>query len=457
MSPNTRSVPQDIEAEVSILGGILLDNSAINHVLETIQTEDFYKESHRKIFKSMLELSDANDPIDLVTLSGTLKKNGSLEKVGGAGYLATLVDYVPTAANILFYCKSVKAKSSLRRLISIGDAISTRGYETGADLDEILEDAQQKIFGITEQKHQSQCVPVQSLLKSTINSFRALQGKKEHITGVPSGFTDLDNKTAGFQPGDLVIIAARPSMGKTALALNIADAAAVSHPTKTPTAVFSLEMSKEQLVTRAFASLSRVDSTRMRVGKFYDSDWPKLFLAANKLNSAPLFIDDTPSITIQELRAKARRLKQEHNIGLIIVDYLQLMRGDRKHDSRQQEISEISRSLKALAKELHIPVIALSQLNRDLEKRGDKRPIMSDLRESGAIEQDADTIMFVYREAVYCEACRTADATGVPCQKGHDRDAELIIAKQRNGGIGTVKLAFFGEHTRFENYSHNRQ
>ena len=442
--------PQSLEAEMSILGGILIDNDAINRVLEILLPEDFYRESHRKIFQAMMRLSDQREPSDLITMTDILRKQGELEEVGGAAYLATLVDYVPTAANISYYCKIVKEKAVNRKLISVATEIVTRGYDEQADVNELLDVAQKQIYEISENKLRPQYVPVQAVVKDTFKILKSLHDRKELITGTPTGYTDLDTMTAGFQPGDLIIIAARPSMGKTTLALNIAQYASAESKKKIPSAIFSLEMGKEQLVMRFFASIARVDFGKMRTGHFQDSDWPRLTRAAGVLHDSRIFIDDTPAISVLELRSKARRLKSEHDIGLIIVDYLQLMRGGTNPESRQQEISEISRSLKALAKELNVPVVALSQLNRELEKRGDKRPMMSDLRESGAIEQDADVIMFVYREAVYCEQCRKRDGS---CTEGHERNAELIIGKQRNGAIGTVKLAFLGEHTRFENLS----
>ncbi|MBC8019281.1 MAG: replicative DNA helicase [Verrucomicrobia bacterium] len=442
--------PQSLEAEMSILGGILIDNDAINRVLEMLTPEDFYRESHRKIFQAMMRLSDTREPCDLITMTDMLKKAGELEEIGGAAYLATLVDYVPTAANIAYYCKMVKEKSTNRKLISVATEIVSRGYDEQADVEELLDKAQKEIYEISENKSRPQYVPVQAVLKDAFNILKNLHDQKEHVTGVPTGYVDLDHKTAGFQPGNLIIIAARPSMGKTTLALNIAQYASAESKKKVPSVIFSLEMGKEELVMRFLAATARVDFGRMRTGHFHDSDWPRLTRAAGILHDAKIFIDDSPSISVLELRSKSRRLKSEHDIGLIIVDYLQLMRGSNNPESRQQEISEISRSLKALAKELNVPVVALSQLNRELEKRADKRPMMSDLRESGAIEQDADVIMFVYREAVYCEDCRKPDTT---CSKGHERNAEIIIGKQRNGALGTIELTFIGEHTRFENRS----
>ncbi|CAH2032462.1 replicative DNA helicase [Trichlorobacter ammonificans] len=446
--------PQSIEAEMSILGGILIDNDAINRVLEILEPSDFYREAHRKIFAAMLELSDRREPCDLITLTDALKRRSDLDACGGAGYLTTLVDYVPTAANIAYYCKIVKEKALSRRLITVATDIVTAGYDEQGDVNEMLDGAQKALFELSENKLRPQYYPVKAVIKDAFRMLQTLYEKKEPITGVATGYVDLDHMTAGFQPGDLIIIAARPSMGKTTLALNIASHASTEARERTPSVIFSLEMGKEQLVMRFLSSLAKVDAGRMRTGNFLDTDWPRMQKAADMLYKSDIFIDDTPAISVLELRSKARRLKSEHNIGLIIVDYLQLMRGGPNPESRQQEISEISRSLKALAKELNVPVVALSQLNRSLENRGDKRPMMSDLRESGAIEQDADVIMFVYREAVYCEHCRKKDGS---CTADHERSAEIIIGKQRNGPIGTVELAFFGEHTRFENLARGQQ
>ena len=443
--------PQSIEAEMSILGGILLENEAINRTLEILTPDDLYRENHRKIFRAMIELNERNEPCDLITLTTILKKKGELEEVGGGAYLATLVDYVPTAANIAFYCRIIKEKGLTRKLINAATEIVTRGYDDQMEVAELLDNAQKAIFEISENKLRPAFFPVSSVLRETIKNIELLYEKKEHVTGVPTGFIDLDEKTAGFQRGDLIIIAGRPSMGKTAFALNIAQYAALHSDQRTPVAIFSLEMSKEQLVTRLLCSESRIDASRLRTGHLVDTDWEKLARGAGKLHEAKIFIDDSPSISVLEMRAKCRRLKSEQNLGLIIVDYLQLMRGGSNPESRQQEISEISRSLKALAKELEVPVVALSQLNRGLESRTDKRPMMSDLRESGAIEQDADLIMFVYRETVYCEKCKNRDLN---CDENHEHNAEINIGKQRNGPIGTVNLAFLGEYTRFENQSH---
>lgn len=447
-NPSHRLPPQNLEAEMSVLGGVLLENEALNRALEYLGTDDFYRESHRKIFKALLVLSEKNEPADLVTLTAVLKDRHELDDVGGSSYLATLVDYVPTAANISYYCKLVKEKSVARKLIEASTDIATSGYE-GGDMEEILDHAEKAIFEISENRTRPSYYPVRDILKDTFKTIEKLYERKELVTGVPTGYHDLDKMTAGWQPGDLVIVAGRPSMGKTAFALNLVEYATSHADNPAPAAIFSLEMSKEQLVQRMLCSLARVDAGRLRTGHLGESDWPKLTMAAGQLSESELYIDDTPAISVLELRSKARRLKAEFGLGLVIVDYLQLMRGHNP-ESRQQEISEISRSLKALAKELNLPVIALSQLNRSLESRTDKRPMMADLRESGAIEQDADVITFVYREAVYCEDCKSRERT---CDKGHEKDAEIIIGKQRNGPIGTVHLTFRGEYTRFESQS----
>ncbi len=441
-----RMPPQNLEAEMSVLGGVLLENEALNHALEYLQSADFYRESHRKIFNALIVLGDKGEPADLVTLTAVLKDRSELEAVGGSTYLATLVDYVPTAANISYYCKLVKEKSVARKLIEASTNIATKGYE-GGDMEKILDQAEKAIFEISENRIRPSYYPVKDILKDTFKSIEMLYERKELVTGVPSGYHDLDKMTAGLQPSDLIIVAGRPSMGKTAFALNVVEYATAHADKPVPAVIFSLEMSKEQLVQRMLCSMAKVDAGRLRTGHLGESDWPKLTMAAGQLNDTQIYIDDTPAISVLELRSKARRLKAEHGLGLIIIDYLQLMQGSNP-ESRQQEISEISRSLKALAKELSLPVVALSQLNRSLESRTDKRPMMADLRESGAIEQDADVIMFVYRDAVYCDDCKSKERT---CDKGHDKDAEIIIGKQRNGPIGTVHLTFRGEFTRFEN------
>lgn len=444
-SRSHRLPPQSLEAEMSVLGGILLDEQALDRVLEILRPEDFYRESHRKIFESLIDLSEKSEPADMVTLAANLQSRQLLESIGGHAYLATLVDYVPTAANIVYYCRLVKEKAIARHLISVATDIATSGY-AGGNMEQVLDQAEKAIFEIAENRTRPSYFAVREILKDTFKNIEKLYERKELVTGVPTGYTDLDRMTAGLQPGDLVVVAGRPSMGKTAFCLNIAEYAAVKSERKVATLIFSLEMGKEQLVQRLLCSVARVDASRLRTGNLGDSDWPKLTDAAGELSGAKIYIDDTPAISVLELRSKARRLKAQENIGLIIVDYLQLMRGNNP-ESRQQEISDISRSLKALAKELSVPVMALSQLNRSLENRTDKRPVMADLRESGAIEQDADVIMFVYRDEVYCPHCKKHEE----CNENHRGAAEIVIGKQRNGPIGTVNLAFRGEFTRFEN------
>jgi replicative DNA helicase len=427
--------PQNIEAEQSILGGVLIENDALNTVVEFLEDGDFYREAHQKIFDCMISLSEKGEPLDLITLTNELRKKQELEEIGGASYLAGLVDSVPTAANIAYYAKIVKEKSILRKLISTATEIVTQSYQEGKDLEDFLDEAEQSIFRISENRVRPAFYSIKEIVKESFKVIEQLYEKKELITGVPSGFKDLDRKTAGFQNADLIIVAGRPSMGKTALCLNIAQHAAIN--VKVPTAIFSLEMSKEQLAIRMLCSEARVDSARLRSGFLSESDWPKLTMAAGALSDAPLFIDDTAAISVLELRAKARRLKADRGLGLVIVDYLQLMRGRSGVERREQEISEISRSLKALAKELNIPVIAISQLSRKAEDRPGRKPQLSDLRESGAIEQDADVIFFIYRDEVY-----NPDSD----QKG---TAEVIIGKQRNGPTGKVDLSFISENTTF--------
>ncbi|PLX91802.1 MAG: replicative DNA helicase [Desulfuromonas sp.] len=447
-TPTHRLPPQNLEAEMSVLGGVLLENDALNKALELLTPDDFYRESHRQIFLALIALSERNEPADLVTLTAELKQREQLDAVGGSSYLAALVDYVPTAANITYYAKLMKEKSVARHMISVATEIATRGYE-GQEIDKTLDWAEKSIFEISNMKTRPSYFSTKEIMKDTFKAIEKLYERKELVTGVPSGFTELDTMTAGLQGGDLIIVAGRPSMGKTAFCVNVVEYAAMHAERRTSALIFSLEMGKEQLVQRMLCSVARVDASRLRTGHLGETDWPKLTNGAGLLSEAKIYIDDTPAISVLELRSKARRLKAEHDLGLIVVDYLQLMQGSNP-ESRQQEISEISRSLKALAKELNVPVIALSQLNRSLENRTDKRPIMADLRESGAIEQDADVIMFVYRESVYCEACRKRDGS---CDKGHEQDAEIIIGKQRNGPIGTVHLTFRGQFTRFENQS----
>lgn len=434
--------PQNIDAEQSVLGGILLENSAMNRALEILSSaRDFYSEAHRKIFEAIRELSDRNEPIDLITLSNALKDKNMLDSVGGTAYLASLVDNVPSAANVANYAKIVKEKAILRGLISSATEIIDNCFETNSDVDNILDRAEHSIFEISENKVRQNFAPIKDIVKDSFRSIEELYSRQQLITGVPTGFEKIDDLTAGLQKSELIIIAGRPSMGKTAFALNIA--LNVATETQTPVAIFSLEMSKEQLAFRLLSSQARVDAQRLRKGFLGETDWPKLTTAAGRLSEAPLYIDDTAAITVLEMKAKSRRLKADVGLGLVVVDYIQLMRSGNTRDSREQEISEISRSLKALAKELKVPVVALSQLNRQVESRPNRRPQMADLRESGAIEQDADVIAFIYRDEVYNKSDDNID-------KGI---AEIIIAKQRNGPTDIVKLAFIDKYTRFENLS----
>jgi replicative DNA helicase len=435
--------PQNLEAEQSVLGGILLDNMAINSVLEILVTDDFYSEAHRKIFTAILELSEKSEPSDLITLSSILRDKKHLEGIGGESYLASLVDRVPSAANISYYSKIVKEKSILRRLIGAATEILNKSYDSNSDIDSVLDESEHTIFEISENKVKPSFFPIKEIIKDSFKTIESLYERKALITGVSTGYKKVDEITSGFQNSDLIIIAGRPSMGKTALAINIAQYASIEN--ETPVAIFSLEMSKEQLAFRLLASEARVDSQRLRKGFVGEVDWPKLTTAAGRLSEAPIYIDDTPAISVLEMKAKARRLKAEKGLGLVILDYLQLMRG--RGPSREQEISEISRSLKSLAKELEVPVVALSQLNRQVEARSDRRPQLADLRESGAIEQDADVIMFIYRDEVYNKSEDNPE-------KGL---AEVIIGKQRNGPTGFVKLSFLKEYTRFENLAWEKE
>jgi replicative DNA helicase len=435
---NPRLAPQDIEAERSVLGGVLLTNDALLDVLEIVKPEDFYRDPHRRIFVAMQELSLRNEPIDVITLGDELKKRGDLEAVGGPAYIASLDASVPATANLARYAKIVRDKALARRLIEAAHGIAREGYEQLGDVDDLLDSAEQKIFEVTEKKELSALVPLGVSVKRVFQNLEALYERQTDITGIPSGFDMMDRMTAGFQRGDLIIVAGRPSMGKTSLVMNMAGHVAIEK--SMPVAVFSLEMSSDSLTTRLFSSEARVDGQRLRTGKLLDADWPKLARAADRLFRAPMYIDDSAGLTALDMRAKCRRLKAKHNdLGLVVIDYLQLMKGRAGGDSREQEISDISRSLKALAKELNVPVIALSQLNRSLERREDKRPQMADLRESGALEQDADLICFIYRDEVYN---RESADKGV---------AEVIIAKQRNGPTGIVRVAFLRDFTRFEN------
>jgi len=431
--------PQSIEAEESLLSAILLDNNTLLDVVEVLAVADFYRTAHQKIYAAIIELFDKGEPIDLVTLANSLKEKGQLDAVGGASYLARLVDAIPLAVNAQNYAKIIADKASLRRLIEKANAIAKRCYDDRGNVDDVIDFAEASIFEVSERKTSQSFYPISRLIIRNIETLEENQGNKSLVTGVQMGFGQLDNLTSGLQKSDLIILAARPSMGKTALALNIARNAAVD--SDIPVAIFSLEMSKEQLSLRMLCAEARLDSSRLRGGFFSMADWHRLTDAAGILSESPIYIDDSPSLSAMEIRAKARRLKMDKNIGLVIIDYLQLMKARTGAERRDLEISEISRSLKALAKELEIPVLAISQLNRMLEQRNDKRPRLSDLRESGALEQDADVVAFIYRDEVYNQDENNP-------QKGI---AEIILAKQRNGPTGKVKLTFLDAYTRFEN------
>ncbi|WJW74787.1 replicative DNA helicase [Thiohalobacter sp. IOR34] len=433
--------PHSIPAEQAVLGGLMLDNEAWDQIADRVAEEDFYRRDHRLIFRAIRRLAEEGRPFDVVTLSETLDNEHRLDDAGGLAYLGELAHNTPSAANIAAYADIVREHSVLRQLVRVGTDIANAAYmPAGRKPGELLDYAEQQVFRIAEQGKQGKqgFTPIKELLTRTVDRIDHLFQLDNPITGIPTGFNDFDEMTAGLQPSDLVIVAGRPSMGKTTFAMNIAEHAAIKN--KTVTAVFSMEMPGEQLAMRLMSSLGRIDQHKVRTGKLDDDDWPRLTSAVSILAEAPLFIDDTPALTPTELRARARRLKREHDLGLIIIDYLQLMQAPGAGDNRTAEISEISRGLKALAKELHVPVVALSQLNRSLEQRPNKRPVMSDLRESGAIEQDADMIVFIYRDEVYNE-----DSP----DKG---TAEIIIGKQRNGPIGMRRLTFLGQYTRFENF-----
>lgn len=433
--------PQSLEAEESLLSSILIDNATLIDILDVLSPEDFYKTTHQKIFSAVTDLFSRGEPVDLVTLTDRLKVKGELEAMGGAAYLSRLIETAPFAVNAPHYARIVHEKAILRRLIEKSNRIIRECFETGKEVDEVIDFAESAIFEVAENKTRQAFSPLRQLIDSNIDILEERQGNKALVTGVETGFTDLDSLTSGLQNSDLIILAARPSMGKTAFALNIARNAAIA--ANTAVAIFSLEMSKEQLSMRMLCSEAEVDSFRLRGGFLNDEDWERLTHAADVLSQAPIFIDDSPDVSAMEIRTKSRRLKMEHNLGMVVIDYLQLMKGRANSERRDLEISEISRSLKALAKELSVPVVALSQLNRKLEERNDKRPKLSDLRESGALEQDADVVIFIYRDEVY----NKDDANP---ERG---TAEIIVAKHRNGPIGDVKLTFKGASTRFANYT----
>lgn len=430
--------PQSVEAEESLISAVLLDNEIVLDVLDLVRPEDFYRAAHRKIFSAVVELFSQTEPIDLVTITNKLREKGQLEEIGGATYLAKLMNSVPAAVNPPHYAKIIRDKASLRKLISKSNEIARRCFEDGGDVDRVIDFAEGSIFEISENKAKQAFHPLSQIIETNIDALEERQGNRALVTGVTTGYARLDQLLSGFQKSDLLILAARPAMGKTALALNMARNAAIE--ANVAVAVFSLEMSKEQLSMRMLCSEARVDSSRIRSGFLSRDDWSQLTQAAGALTDAPVFIDDSPDISATSIRTKCRRLKMDKDLGLVIVDYLQLMRGSISTERRDLEISEISRSLKLLAKELSIPVIALSQLNRKLEERSDKRPQLSDLRESGALEQDADVVMFIYRDEVYNKD-----------ENNPNRGtAEIILAKQRNGPTGTVPLTFLGAYTRFE-------
>jgi len=436
-----RTAPHNLEAEKCVLGAILIDNPSFNQASEVIDAGDFFRDAHRRIFEKMVGLSERNQAIDPVTLKDELSRSGELEEVGGPAYIASLSDGVPRSANVEFYAKIVKEKSTLRRLIQSATDVLTRAYDAEEDPDILLDEAERSIFQIAEHRMRSGFVPLSQLVNTGYELIEKLQEHKGLVTGVPSGFVDLDEMTSGFQKSDLVIVAARPSMGKTSLVLNMAMHCA-AEAGKT-VGIFSLEMSKEQLFLRMLTSEARVDAHRFRGGFLGEQDYDRLVAAFARLHDAKVFIDDTPSAGLLEMRAKARRLKMEHGLDMLVIDYLQLMQGRGRFENRQQELASISRSLKVLAKELQIPILALSQLSRATESRTDHRPQLSDLRESGALEQDADVVIFIFREDMYA-----ADGEHPPESDG---TAELIIGKQRNGPIGSVRVAFLKQYTRFEN------
>ncbi|MEW6057191.1 MAG: replicative DNA helicase [Bdellovibrionota bacterium] len=439
--PSRHIPPHSLEAERSVLGALLLDSVAYSKVSDVgLSTEDFYREAHSKIFEAIQDLISRGEPVDLITLTTSLKNRNTFDHVGGSAYLTGLFEDSYSSAHITHYAKIVKEKAILRRMISTVNDLSERAYGGIEDIEEFLDLAEKSIFEVTDSKIRQSFFGIKEILLENMQAIQELAEKKTNVTGLATGFRDLDEKTSGLHPGNLVIIAGRPAMGKTSFVLNIAERAAIR--TKASVAVFSLEMAKEELGVRFLTGLAKVDASRLKIGKLLDRDWKALTKAAGMLGDARIFVDDTPAITVLEMRSRCRRLSSEHGLDLVIVDYLQLMRGNSKGgkgvDSREREISEISRSLKALAKELRVPVIALSQLNRSVESRPDKRPMLSDLRESGAIEQDADIVAFVYRDEVYN---KETEDKGV---------AELIVAKHRAGSTGTIRLAWQAEYTAFE-------
>ena len=447
-STEGRVPPQAVEVEMAVLGAMMLDKGAIAKAIEILDETSFYKPAHQRIFAAMTGLFDRSEPIDLITLVEELRRRAELDKVGGEYYLTELTTKVTTAANIEYHAHIVLEKALMRQLISSSSEVVGRAYSETEDALDLLDEAEQKIFQISEQRMKKSFISMNTAVHQTMEMLESIHGKHSGVTGVPSAFTELDNFTGGFQRSDLIIVAGRPSQGKTALVLSIARNAAILHDVAV--GFFSLEMSVQQLVLRLICAEARVDAHSVRTGRLPEDEWRKLSTSVGKLYKAKIFIDDTPALTALEIRAKARRLKAEHNVGMIVVDYLQLMQGPKNVQSREQEISTISRSLKALAKELSIPVLALSQLNRAVELRGDKRPVLADLRESGAIEQDADVVLFVHRPEMF----------GLMTDENNDSTegmAEIIIGKQRNGPTGSARLAFIKQYARFENLTKFRE
>ncbi|ANF95057.1 replicative DNA helicase [Paenibacillus bovis] len=434
-----RVPPQNLEAEQAVLGAILLQAEALISVMERVDTEDFYDKTHQLIYEAMVHLGEENQPIDLITLTSLLQDRSQLEDIGGVSYLAKLANAVPTAANVDYYAQIIEEKSMLRRLIRTATQIVSEGYTGGEDVGNMLGDAERKILEISNRRTGSGFIAIRDVLMEVFEKMETLSESSGNTTGIPTGFIDLDKMTAGFQRSDLIIVAARPSVGKTAFALNIAQNVAVR--AKETVAIFSLEMSAAQLVQRMICAEANLDASAMRTGDFKEEDWMKLTMGIASLSEAEIYIDDTPGITVSEIRAKCRRLQKEKGLGMIVIDYLQLISGRGKAgENRQQEVSEISRTLKQIARELHVPVIALSQLSRGVEQRQDKRPMMSDLRESGSIEQDADIVSFLYRDDYYNQETEKKNII------------EIIIAKQRNGPVGTVELVFLKNFNKFVNY-----
>ena len=436
--------PNDVESEQAVIGSMLTDKEAVSAAIEVLKPEDFYREDNRTIFEAILNLYGRSEPIDIITLKSELSSMGKFEAVGGLEYIAELPDKVPTTANVEQYIKIVEEKSVLRNLIKTANEIITLGYDQTQEVDGIIDGAEKKIFEVMQKKNQKGYTPIKDILVETFTELEQLYNQKQRITGIPTGFSDLDFRTSGLHNSDLILVAARPAMGKSAFALNIATNAAVR--AKVPVAIFSLEMSKEQMTSRILCSEAMVDSNKVRTGKIDDEEWSKLAAASGELSEANIYIDDTPGISIMEIRAKCRKMKIEKNIGLVVIDYLQLVQGSGKRGgSREQEIAEISRSLKILAKEINVPVIALSQLSRAPEQRPDHRPMLSELRESGSIEQDADIVMFLYRDDYYNEDSEKKNI------------AEVILAKHRAGSTGTVELLWLGNYTKFANIDKYRE